>query len=126
MSAPRKPARGLARYVRPENALQTLLVFVPVAAAADWLDWGGTVLDHGCCASVAAMRQTMAEAGVTATEGDLRRKMGVAKIEQIRSLFDSERLCRNIEAAYLRMWEIHRRGERPRSFAVGDVAGARA
>jgi phosphonoacetaldehyde hydrolase len=56
------------------------------------LDWGGTVLDHGCCEAVAAMRQTMAEAGVTATEGDLRRKMGSAKLEQFRSLFDSERV----------------------------------
>jgi len=33
-------------------------------------------------------------------------------------LFDSERLCRNIETAYLRMWEGHQRGESPRSFAV--------
>jgi Ca2+:H+ antiporter len=42
VSGPRK--RGLARFVRPDNALQTLLVFVPVAAAADWLDWSGTVV----------------------------------------------------------------------------------
>jgi phosphonoacetaldehyde hydrolase len=56
------------------------------------LDWGGTVVDHGCCESVAAMRQTMAEVGVTATEGDLRRKMGSSKLDQFRSLFDSERV----------------------------------
>lgn len=37
-------------------------------------------------------------------------------------LFDSERLCRNIEAAYLQMWEIHERGEAPRSFAVAEPA----
>jgi predicted O-linked N-acetylglucosamine transferase (SPINDLY family) len=36
-------------------------------------------------------------------------------------LFDSERLCRNIEAAYERMWEIKQRGGTPQSFAVGDV-----
>jgi Ca2+:H+ antiporter len=36
--------RGLARIVRPDNALQTLLVFVPVAVVADWLDWGGTAV----------------------------------------------------------------------------------
>jgi Ca2+:H+ antiporter len=42
VSGPRK--RGIARYLRPDNALQTLLVFVPVAATADWLDWGGTVV----------------------------------------------------------------------------------
>jgi protein O-GlcNAc transferase len=40
-------------------------------------------------------------------------------------LFDSARLCRHVEAAYLEMWETHRRGESPRSFAVRDVAGAK-
>jgi protein O-GlcNAc transferase len=40
-------------------------------------------------------------------------------------LFDSARLCRHIEAAYLEMWETHRRGEGPRGFAVRDVAGAK-
>jgi protein O-GlcNAc transferase len=33
-------------------------------------------------------------------------------------LFDIDRLRRHIEAAYATMWEICRRGERPRSFAV--------
>jgi protein O-GlcNAc transferase len=33
-------------------------------------------------------------------------------------LFDSDRTRGHIEAAYLAMWQIHRRGERPRSFAV--------
>ena len=40
-------------------------------------------------------------------------------------LFDSARFCRHIEAAYLEMWETHRRGESPRSFAVSDVEGAK-
>ncbi|HYR34159.1 MAG TPA: tetratricopeptide repeat protein [Burkholderiales bacterium] len=33
-------------------------------------------------------------------------------------LFDSARFCRDLERAYLRMWELHRRGEPPRSFEV--------
>lgn len=33
-------------------------------------------------------------------------------------LFDSERSCRHFEAAFLRMWEMHQRGEPPRSFSV--------
>jgi len=41
-------------------------------------------------------------------------------------LFDTPRLCRNIEAAYLAMWEMHRRGEAPRGFVVSDVAGGGA
>jgi protein O-GlcNAc transferase len=33
-------------------------------------------------------------------------------------LFDSDRLRRHIEAAYLRMWEMRQRGEPPKSFSV--------
>jgi predicted O-linked N-acetylglucosamine transferase (SPINDLY family) len=37
-------------------------------------------------------------------------------------LFDTERFCRHIEVAYLRMWETFRSGEPPRSFAVEPIA----
>jgi protein O-GlcNAc transferase len=33
-------------------------------------------------------------------------------------LFDVERTCRHIEAAYTAMWEIHRRGDSPHSLRV--------
>jgi len=33
-------------------------------------------------------------------------------------LFDSDRFRRHIEAAYATMWDIYRRGERPRAFRV--------
>jgi predicted O-linked N-acetylglucosamine transferase (SPINDLY family) len=41
------------------------------------------------------------------------------------ALFDTARYTRHIEAAYATMWERHRRGEAPASFAVGDSASAR-
>ena len=34
-------------------------------------------------------------------------------------LFDTARFTRNLEAAYVAMWERYQRGERPRTFAVG-------
>jgi protein O-GlcNAc transferase len=34
------------------------------------------------------------------------------------SLFDTDRFCRHIEAAYTTMWELWQRGESPRSFSV--------
>ena len=34
-------------------------------------------------------------------------------------LFDTERFRRNVEAAYIRMWEIAERGEKPESFSAG-------
>ena len=39
-----------------------------------------------------------------------------------RPLFDTDRCRRHIEAAYTTMWDIHRRGERPRAFAVEAAA----
>ena len=33
-------------------------------------------------------------------------------------LFNMDRLCRHVETAYLTMWDIHQRGERPRHFGV--------
>jgi protein O-GlcNAc transferase len=35
------------------------------------------------------------------------------------ALFDTHRLCRNVERAYATMWEIYRRGEPARGFRVG-------
>ena len=37
-------------------------------------------------------------------------------------LFDTARFTRNLEAAYLTMWERHQRGEPPASFAVNEAA----
>jgi protein O-GlcNAc transferase len=45
------------------------------------------------------------------------------RLEQNRAicpLFDTDRFRRHIEEAYTTMWEIHRRGESPRSFAVAS------
>lgn len=47
-------------------------------------------------------------------------KSGLEANRRTARLFDTARLCRNIEMAYLRMWEIHRRGDSPRSFSVHD------
>lgn len=34
------------------------------------------------------------------------------------SLFDTDRFRRHLESAYTTMWEIHQRGESPRSFSL--------
>jgi len=42
----------------------------------------------------------------------------LAENKQTCPLFDLNQLCRHVEAAYAAMWEIHLRGESPRSFRV--------
>jgi predicted O-linked N-acetylglucosamine transferase (SPINDLY family) len=48
-----------------------------------------------------------------------------SKLESNRSnmpLFDTDGFRRHLEAAYTTMWDIHRRGERPRSFSVDPAS----
>jgi len=39
-------------------------------------------------------------------------------------LFDSDRFCRHIEAAFKTMWDLRQHAERPRSFAVDPIPAA--
>ena len=57
-----------------------------------------------------------------ATDRDLLRSIR-RKLETNRGtypLFDARGLCRNLEKAYETMWEIHQRGESPKSFVVAE------
>jgi predicted O-linked N-acetylglucosamine transferase (SPINDLY family) len=42
------------------------------------------------------------------------------------SLFDTKRFTRDLEAAYVRMWERHQIGQRPEAFALEGMADAGA
>jgi len=72
-----------------------------------------------------SLAEYQALASRLAGEPGLLRAIG-AKIEQNRlrsPLFDMERYCRHIEAAYTTMRNLHRRGESPRSFSVDAIKG---
>jgi protein O-GlcNAc transferase len=45
-------------------------------------------------------------------------KTKLARNRDVMPLFDTIRMTRNLESAYLRMWERHQRGEQPTSFAI--------
>lgn len=47
----------------------------------------------------------------------------LARARDICPLFDIDRFRRHIEAAYTTMWQRHRRGQPPASFAVDPIAG---
>ena len=60
-----------------------------------------------------------------AREGDA---LGALKAKLARQrgthpLFDTDRFRRHLEAAYLTMWQRHRRGEPPADFAVEPIEG---
>ena len=50
------------------------------------LDWAGTVVDFGCQAPVAALREAFARHGVSLNDGQIRRDMGRAKEDHVRAM----------------------------------------
>ncbi|MFZ2080319.1 MAG: UDP-N-acetylglucosamine-peptide N-acetylglucosaminyltransferase, partial [Xanthobacteraceae bacterium] len=48
-------------------------------------------------------------------------KAKLARNRETYPLFDTARFTRNIEAAYVTMWERHRRCVRPEPFAVAPI-----
>jgi phosphonoacetaldehyde hydrolase len=49
-------------------------------------DWAGTVVDFGCMAPVNALMEAFAQEGVIISETSVRRDMGKAKLDHVRSL----------------------------------------
>jgi phosphonoacetaldehyde hydrolase len=50
------------------------------------LDWAGTVVDFGCQAPVAALREAFAKRGVAISDAQARRDMGKSKVDHVRAL----------------------------------------
>jgi phosphonoacetaldehyde hydrolase len=50
------------------------------------LDWAGTVVDFGCQAPVAALREAFAKRAVAITDAQARRDMGKSKVDHVRAL----------------------------------------
>ncbi|MGB6552046.1 MAG: hypothetical protein WBE78_01055, partial [Candidatus Binataceae bacterium] len=49
-------------------------------------DWAGTTVDHGSLAPVRVLQQVFARRGVTVSEEDARRDMGVLKKDHLRKI----------------------------------------
>lgn len=56
------------------------------------LDWAGTTVDFGSLAPVRTLQQLFAQAGVTLTEAETRRDMGLPKKEHIRGILSMARI----------------------------------
>jgi phosphonoacetaldehyde hydrolase len=57
------------------------------------LDWAGTTVDHGSLAPVRVLQEVFAKRGVPISEEEARRDMGVLKIDHIRKIIFSKRVC---------------------------------
>ena len=59
------PVRTRAGWLRPENALQLLLAFLPLAVAADWLGWGGSAVFGSAALAIVPLAGLMGRATET-------------------------------------------------------------
>ena len=59
------------------------------------MDWAGTAVDYGCFAPVAAFIESFNAIGTPVTAAETRAHMGLTKVEEIRALFNIDRV-RNV------------------------------
>ena len=76
------------------------------------LDWAGTVVDFGCQAPLAALREAFARRAVAVTDAQIRRDMGKAKADHVRAMLQ--------DAAVAAAW-IGARGAEPCDADIGAL-----
>ena len=64
------------------------------------MDWAGTAVDYGCFAPVAAFVESFRAIGVPVTAVETRAHMGLTKVEEIRALFNIERVRAEFERKF--------------------------
>jgi len=68
------------------------------------LDWAGTTVDFGCFAPVASFAKALQRHGVSATNGQVRRPMGLAKLDHLRALLTIPELGDQWQNQHGRPW----------------------
>ncbi|WP_430612518.1 phosphonoacetaldehyde hydrolase [Enterococcus sp. DIV0876] len=68
-------------------------------------DWAGTTVDFGCMAPVKAFERAFADSGIKLTYTQIRKPMGMLKIDHIRTLLDMPEVAAEWEKQYGRKAE---------------------
>ena len=67
-------------------------------------DWAGTVVDYGCFAPVKAFEEAFGAFGIQPTLEEIRKPMGMLKIDHIRTMFSMNRIAGLWKEKYGRDW----------------------
>jgi phosphonoacetaldehyde hydrolase len=92
------------------------------------MDWAGTAVDFGCFAPVEAFIGAFNEKGISLSVEEIRKPMGKAKIEHIRTLLQTDTVRLQFLDVYKREWneadllEINSSFERNLFLRLGDYA----
>lgn len=60
-------------------------------------DWAGTTVDHGCFAPIYAMQNAFSKHGLDVTLDEIRKPMGMLKIDHIRAVLHMKRVLNNFK-----------------------------
>ena len=69
------------------------------------LDWAGTTVDHGCFAPVRPFVEALADAGITLSDEDARKPMGLEKRDHLRELLQLDAVADQWQAKHGRPWD---------------------
>ncbi len=69
------------------------------------LDWAGTAIDFGCFAPVASFAMALEAHGVNPTDEQVRRPMGLAKLDHLRALLEITELADQWKSFKGRAWD---------------------
>ena len=67
-------------------------------------DWAGTTVDYGCFAPVQAFVEAFEENGITPTLEEVRKPMGMLKIDHVRTMLSMERISALWREVHQRDW----------------------
>ncbi len=67
-------------------------------------DWAGTTVDYGCFAPVKAFIEAFEHYGITPTLEEVRKPMGMLKIDHVRTMLSMERISTAWEEKQGRKW----------------------
>ena len=67
-------------------------------------DWAGTTVDYGCFAPVKAFIEAFEQFGITPTLEEVRKPMGMLKIDHVRTMLSMERISKAWEESQGRPW----------------------
>lgn len=67
-------------------------------------DWAGTTVDYGCFAPVKAFIEAFEQWGITPTLEEVRKPMGMLKIDHVRTMFSMDRISGLWKEKHGRMW----------------------
>lgn len=70
-------------------------------------DWAGTTVDYGCMAPIYAMQDAFSHANLSITLDEIRKPMGMLKIDHIKTVLDMDRVKNHFHEVFKRYPEMN-------------------